>query len=495
MINLDTANPLAAAVEDIDRRTPVGSVLSSAEWSKVPVDIRQRSFFSAGVESMKMLEAMKTQMDLAIKRERRLAGEGVVPNKALFVEEMRELSDRLGIRPTDERRGTLQDIGSYRRLRLIWETNMAMAYGFAQHKSWHRPDTLESFPGAELVRLEERRVPRDWPNKWFDAMDDLGNPAGIVLTDSNRMFARLDSPIWAAISRFGLPYPPFDFNSGMGMRRLRRKEAIALGIIGEDDVVSPVELNFNADLSQQGPISDESYEVLRSEVGENITRTGERYEIDETAAEPIIVKYNTRFPAALEKMKKRVDDAFISTHRVMGDGPLPMVSISPDLSLGKEKNGRATMGQFIRGKRVGEHELPPEIRLSPYFPEYIELTTWHEMGHWLHLYGLTNEREVHYDAMVKELKKSPLFERLAKDKKEDPYYEGYFLTDQELFSRFFAQFVAYESEHPVALVQISDALTREVPSEEFWLFEEFKPLQAFFRGSLRTLGWLRELVR
>jgi hypothetical protein len=31
-----------------------------------------------------------------------------------------------------------------------------------------------------------------------------------------RMIARKDSPIWEALSRFGTPYPPFDFNSGCG---------------------------------------------------------------------------------------------------------------------------------------------------------------------------------------------------------------------------------------------------------------------------------------
>jgi hypothetical protein len=41
-------------------------------------------------------------------------------------------------------------------------------------------------------------------------------------------------PIWTAISRFGLPYAPFDFNSGMILRPVRRDK------IPKDDDGNPV---------------------------------------------------------------------------------------------------------------------------------------------------------------------------------------------------------------------------------------------------------------
>ena len=42
--------------------------------------------------------------------------------------------------------------------------------------------------------------------------------------------ATLDSPIWPAISRFGNPYPPFDFNSGMSTRSVLIDRCRELGL-------------------------------------------------------------------------------------------------------------------------------------------------------------------------------------------------------------------------------------------------------------------------
>jgi len=52
---------------------------------------------------------------------------------------------------------------------------------------------------------------------------------------AGRMIARKDDPIWTKISTFGVPYPSFDFNSGMGVRDISRREAIRLGVIAKED--------------------------------------------------------------------------------------------------------------------------------------------------------------------------------------------------------------------------------------------------------------------
>jgi hypothetical protein len=64
------------------------------------------------------------------------------------------------------------------------------------------------------------------------------------------MIARKDSPIWEALSRFGTPYPPFDFNSGMWTKDVSREEAVGFGILGEWDRVVPQERGFEADLKE-----------------------------------------------------------------------------------------------------------------------------------------------------------------------------------------------------------------------------------------------------
>ena len=48
------------------------------------------------------------------------------------------------------------------------------------------------------------------------------------------MVALKDDPVWTAISRFGHPYPPFDFGSGMGVEDVSFEDALALGLVKDD---------------------------------------------------------------------------------------------------------------------------------------------------------------------------------------------------------------------------------------------------------------------
>ncbi|MGN0843825.1 MAG: hypothetical protein ACI4QT_01240 [Kiritimatiellia bacterium] len=85
---------------------------------------------------------------------------------------------------------------------------------------------MAAFPAQELLRIRSRRNVRDWATKWHDA--------GGKFFDG-RMIALKTDPIWTNISRFGHPWPPFDFNSGMGVRDVSRADAIRLGVIKKDD--------------------------------------------------------------------------------------------------------------------------------------------------------------------------------------------------------------------------------------------------------------------
>jgi hypothetical protein len=64
------------------------------------------------------------------------------------------------------------------------------------------------------------------------------------------MIARKDDPIWTAISAFGIPYAPFDFNSGMDLMDVDHDEAVELGVIDDDDdAPEPQDRDFNDDLA------------------------------------------------------------------------------------------------------------------------------------------------------------------------------------------------------------------------------------------------------
>jgi hypothetical protein len=117
------------------------------------------------------------------------------------------------------------------------------------------------FPCDELVRVAHREVPRgyrkgphgrlievpeeSWPARW--------EAAGGAFFDG-RMIARKDAAIWIAISRFGRPWPPFDFMSGMGRADIGVDEAEQLGVIPVDaPPPAPQKLDFNHNLQASVP--------------------------------------------------------------------------------------------------------------------------------------------------------------------------------------------------------------------------------------------------
>lgn len=48
--------PFEEALDKLGQKSPIGSRLSSSEWSDVPVQLRERAFFSSRVESVRFLQ-------------------------------------------------------------------------------------------------------------------------------------------------------------------------------------------------------------------------------------------------------------------------------------------------------------------------------------------------------------------------------------------------------------------------------------------------------
>ncbi len=81
-------------------------------------------------------------------------------------------------------------------------------------------------PAQRMVRMGYRENPRDWKTRWFEAWEKVGGEGAC----KEEMVALTSSPIWQELSVFGLPYPPFDYNSGMGVLPVDRDEAEAMGL-------------------------------------------------------------------------------------------------------------------------------------------------------------------------------------------------------------------------------------------------------------------------
>ena len=211
------------AADKILKKALVGSGLDSRQWSVVQAGLRDRAFFSATVEDVRVLGAFRTACA-------RLAAGETDPSAARI--EMRDALTAAGYRPPDaedQGPGGIRNLMSQRRLDLILKTNVEQARGWARHMEGTTPGALLAYPAQRLVRVRQRRMPRDWTSRWKEAGDAVGWQGAC----RDEFVALKLSPIWAQLSRFGTPYPPFDFNSGMGVEDVGKRKARELGLLEE----------------------------------------------------------------------------------------------------------------------------------------------------------------------------------------------------------------------------------------------------------------------
>lgn len=189
--------------------------MSSADWDGVDPDIRERSFWTAREGCYARVQGFRDRC------------QGIVDGNLSEADALREVRAMLratGYQPEPGTEGTIQDLNSDSRQRLILDTNVAMVRERA-----YRDSMLGSlaYPAQRLVRIRYSRQPRDWDARWREAAAAV-NYEGVA-TDGSHI-ALLTSPIWRKLSRFDLDYPPFDFNSGMGVDPVDYEEARRHGL-------------------------------------------------------------------------------------------------------------------------------------------------------------------------------------------------------------------------------------------------------------------------
>lgn len=226
------------------------SPMSAKEWAEVPAEVRQDAFWSAKLEhAQHVAELKKASLDAlrgarvrvgALRRGRELSGakadETVLMSRDQVISEMRAAALERGLEATGPRE--MEDMASPSRIGLIVDMAEKMTYGKARWESGNDPAVIDAFPAQELWRMEPREKPRDWEARWQEAGDAVGWEGANA---NGRMVALKSSPIWVELSVFDLPYPPFDYGSGMGVRDVERSDAVALGLMAEDADIVPVE--------------------------------------------------------------------------------------------------------------------------------------------------------------------------------------------------------------------------------------------------------------
>ena len=233
--------PLNRALESQVAKTILPTGLRSRMLATLPAAIRQRSFFSAGVMNADVLQKIDTGIEEILK-----GGHTEETTRSL----LQRLPQILG----DE------ELALESRLRLIVETNVDLARGFGNWQQSQDIDILDEYPAWEFYRAEERKEPRDWPERWEAAGGEFF--PGDADYPEGKMIALKTDPIWEQISAFGQPYAPFDYNSGMDVRDIDRNEAEDLGLLEAGDEVHPQRQGFNEGLESHPDAAGAILEAL-----------------------------------------------------------------------------------------------------------------------------------------------------------------------------------------------------------------------------------------
>jgi hypothetical protein len=266
------AQPNPIAVAAVQAKTPAGSPLNAEGWEKVPQALKETSFFSSKIESFRLLQRMADRLQGAIEMLRREGmgrdgGEGAYQTREKFVAELQKIAREEGLDPRNfaepGKVGGLEDPTSVRRLNLVYDLQIENVQEAAKWKMDQDPDVLNAYPAQEFIRVSPRKNKRDdWPERWKKAGGKLYK---------GRMIALKTDPVWRKLSRFGKPWPPFDYGSGMGLRDISRREAIALGVMKKSEEVKPIEQNFNDQLQASvSDLSDKMQSALKRSFGDQV---------------------------------------------------------------------------------------------------------------------------------------------------------------------------------------------------------------------------------
>lgn len=247
--------------DKILQKALVGSGLDTRGWSQIQAGLRDRAFISAQVTQAKILHAMRQNVAELVKGGK---------SESEVRRDLREYLGSIGY-DAGENRGTIKDLMTRARLDVMIKTNADQARGYASHIRATSAGAILAFPAYELVRVERRKLQRDWNARWKAAAQKVGWE-GVARNGS--MIALKTSPIWAALSRFGNPFPPFDFNSGMGVRDVKKSVCREIGLLGEDEKPKiPETPDFNGNLHASVPFegNTKEYKRLQDIFGDQIT--------------------------------------------------------------------------------------------------------------------------------------------------------------------------------------------------------------------------------
>lgn len=252
--------PFQEAIEKLGTRSPIGSQFLSAEWADVPVELRERAFFSSRIESARFLQRARDVIAAFLQSSRETLPDGQtalkVGSRADFVKQMQDFLAREGVERSS---GDVRDITSERRLGLIFNVQTQAAQDFGYRKQGMDPDVLNEFPAQRFIRVRDVHEPRLNHAQY-----------------ENQVYLKTD-PIWVRINAdFGVPWGPWGWGCGHDVEDVDRDEAERLGLLKPGDVLTPPEESFNTNLgASEKTMEPDLIEKLLAEFGARVQIEGD----------------------------------------------------------------------------------------------------------------------------------------------------------------------------------------------------------------------------
>lgn len=498
------------------RKKTFPASFNSADWQAVAPAIRQRSFFSATVESAKVLSRFRRMLlDWQAAATEDVVSPAGIPTKAYKISGLADFRERAGdlliqeglAEPEDFKKGGIQNVASMSRLKLIFNTNTQQAQEFAAYEMRvTNANYINLFPAARFVRRPGAVQPR---LRHVEAQGEIRR------WDDFAFWLRQNA---ADIGGFQVPWGPWGFNSYMTQEPVSRAQAEQLGLVRKGQRLPALDLTpwgiapktrFNQGV--EATVDDVTPEIRQQAIDTITARLGpgavgpdgklsletmirirnlKNTPVPIPSPMPIIptpLPRPTPKPRAAPKpqptptpgstvpagtpvstkitfgqiigssnqdiIRAKWDNVTKAIDEVHGDGPLPPTLITHIATKG------TTNGDFTRHNS----------QINTYKEESIPLTLTHEIGHWIDyrgMRGITGAMSQNYRD-PEFASHSPLFKNfiaLAKNTqkmqaiKSDGWLEGdfrrYLQRKHEIFARAYSQYIAIKSRNPEILADL-----------------------------------------
>jgi hypothetical protein len=266
---------ITEAVKHWHSRHIMPTGLSSEELMQLGREVHLRSVFSARMTNAEAVQELSNLVDALLQGKINM-GTAIMKMyeklKSLGYDPEKGFPEDFGKIPPAEQ-GTIRDLTSAGRLKLMLQTNLRMAMGYGRMVAGNSEYRRREYPAWELVRVYDRVIPRGSEKSespgWYERWADAGKSVEWQGAIDGPMLALKDSPIWQALGdgaggyndALGNPYWPFAFGSGMGWREVPRIEVEREGLIGPEEVPSKMEGSLRPSFAE----IDADYERLSPE--------------------------------------------------------------------------------------------------------------------------------------------------------------------------------------------------------------------------------------